>query len=179
VTENGISYWLPVGISALSLVLASLALGWNIYRDVVLKARVVVRFTIVSIMAGGPTELRRTAEFLNIKVVNHGPGSVTIHGSAGQMSPWWRRLFRRRKHFVILNDHTNPLNPKLPAKLEVGDSLNLFLPHDANSFLGSSATHIGVTDSFSREHYSPRKDITRARRSFRETFPDVGKREAL
>ena len=40
-----LALWLPIGISALSLILASTALGWNIYRDVILKARITVRFT--------------------------------------------------------------------------------------------------------------------------------------
>jgi hypothetical protein len=163
--------WLPIGLSALSLILASLALGWNIYRDVILKARVTVRFSIVSIMTNEATHLQKTAELLNIKVVNRGPGPVTIHGIAGRMSPWWRRPFRRPEYFVILNDHTNPLNPKLPAKLEVGDTLNLFLPHNAASFLGSGATHIGVTDSFAREHFAPRRDLVLARQTFRKDFP--------
>jgi hypothetical protein len=38
-----------LGISFVSLVIASLSLGWNIYRDVVLKPRVRTRFQISKI----------------------------------------------------------------------------------------------------------------------------------
>jgi hypothetical protein len=165
-----IRQWLPIGISAVSLILASFALGWSIYRDVVLKASVAVRFAVVSIMAAAGDAIRREGRFLNITVVNHGPGPVTIQTIAGRISPWWRTVLRRPQHFVILNDHTNPMNPRLPARLDVGDTLNLFLPYDARCFLGTEATHIGVTDSYGRLHLAPPRHVNDARNSFMQDF---------
>jgi len=166
-----LALWLPIGISALSLILASTALGWNIYRDVILKARITVRFIVVNMLSSGGATLQSGGEFLNLRVVNHGPGPATIQWIAGRITPWWRRLLGRPQYFVILNDHTNPLNPKLPARLDVGDTLNLLLPYDAKCILGTEATDIGVTDSFGREHLAPRKDVIAAKRLFLKAFP--------
>jgi hypothetical protein len=162
--------WLPIGISVLSLILSSLALGWNVYRDIVLKARVRVRFAVVSLVTPG----QRTGheeQFLRIGITNHGPGTVTVEMIAGRMSPWWRSLLRIPRHFVILNDYTNPLNPKLPNKLQIGDNINLLLPYNEKCLLSGEATHIGVTDSFGRTHFAPSKDLAEARGQFAKDFP--------
>src|SRR5690349_10687798 len=122
--------WLPIGISLLSFCLASFSLGWNIYRDVILKARVRVRFAIVSLVSPGRS-VGESERFLKIGVTNRGPGKVRIHMITGRVAPLWRRLFRRVHHFVILNDYTNPLNPQLPLMLEVGEEATLLLRYNA------------------------------------------------
>ena len=119
--------WLPIGVSVLSLSVASLALGWNVYRDVVLRARVRVKFAVVSMVTPG---IGTHGHYLNITVTNHGPGQVKIDGISGRTSPLWRTLLRRPQHFIILPDHTNPLSGRLPTRLDVGETLNLLLPHD-------------------------------------------------
>ena len=115
--------------------------------------------------------MNTTGSYLNIRVANHGPGPVTVQSIVGKISPWWRTLLRRPQFFVILNDHTNPMNPRLPARLAVGDTLNLLLPNDARSFLSSEATHIGVSDSFGRAHYAPPKQVADAQEQFHKAFP--------
>lgn len=110
-TAEALRQWLPIVISAVSLALACLALGWNIYRDVILRARVEVWFGILQIFSPGIGAVG--AEQLCITVTNHGPGPVMIQGIVGRTSPFWRTVLRRPKHFVILNDHTNQLNPPL------------------------------------------------------------------
>jgi hypothetical protein len=166
--------WLPIAISGFSLILASLALGWNIYRDIILKARVIVSFATVDIITPGAGPLGHHGRCLRVSATNHGPGPVTIQMITGRISPWWRTLLRRPQHLLILNDHTNPLNPKLPERLDVGDTLTLLLPYDAKCFLSTSATHIGVSDSFGREHFAPRAQVRVAKRSFRSVFPKAG-----
>ncbi len=161
--------WAAIGISSVSLLLSCFALGWNVYRDVVLKARVRVRFAIIRIVTYGQ-RFGQGDQSLQIAVTNHGPGTVRIEMIAGRVAPLWRRLLRRMQHFVILIDHTNPLNPKLPHKLEVGDTLNVFLPYDEKSFLNGAGTHIGVTDSFGRTHFAPRKHVIEARAQFAKDF---------
>ena len=42
--------WTPIAISLVSLLLAGVALGWNVYRDIVLKARVRVRFGVYRVV---------------------------------------------------------------------------------------------------------------------------------
>lgn len=163
--------WLPIGISVVSLLLASIALGWNVYRDVILKARVRVKFNIVRIVPQGRSA-REVPQYLNLSATNHGPGSVRIQIMEGEESPLWRRLLRRRKYFVILSDHTNPMNRPLPHKLEVGDVFDLYLPYDKKCFLAGKATHIGIRDSFGRVHYAPKSHLRAARKAYRRDFQD-------
>jgi hypothetical protein len=164
--------WAPIGISVVSLLLSGIALGWNVYRDIVLKARVRVSFSVVTIVtpgqkvAGGP-------RYLRIDVTNFGPGPVRIVNIAGQQSSLLRRIFRRPQHFVILNDYTNPLNPQLPHKLEVGDNAPLLLPYDRKCFLKDKPSHIGITDSFGRAHYAPRRDLKDSISQYKAEFSDL------
>jgi hypothetical protein len=62
---------LSLVISALASLVSGLALGWNIYRDVILKARVRVRLEVGQyIIASGPRDRHR----LWLDAVNLGPG---------------------------------------------------------------------------------------------------------
>jgi len=91
----------------------------------------------------------------------------------GKVAPVWRRILRRVQHFVIVHDYTNPLNPKLPSKIEVGDTLNLLLPYNETSVLNGLGTHIGVSDSFGRSLFAPMKDLQKARAQFAKDFPEA------
>jgi len=162
--------WLPIGVSLLSLVLAGIALGWNIYRDVILKARVRVQFAVVSIVAPGERGGERT-KYLKIGVTNHGPGPVKVQMIIGQNTPLWRRLVRRPRHFVIVPDYSNPLSAKLPHRLDVGEDLTLLLPYSERCLLGREVTHIGVSDSFGRYHYAPRWHLRDAWGLFAKDYP--------
>jgi hypothetical protein len=158
-----------IAISFVSLLFAGLSLGWNIYRDVILKPKMKVRFQISTIVtAGGPAIPRPS--FLNITAVNHGPGRVTCNMIHVRTAPLWRRLLRKIKHGVIIGDWTNPLSGKLPATLEVGQTLNLFLPYDKECFLASEVTHVAITDSFGRSHWAPRRDLDSARKLYHKEF---------
>ena len=78
---------------------------------------------------------------------------------------------RKTQHFVVMQDAGNPLTTRLPCRLDVGQTATILLPYEPRSFLKSEATHIGVTDSFSRVHYAPAKDLKTAKEQFRTDFP--------
>jgi hypothetical protein len=164
--------WVSVAISLLAVVIAGLALGWNIYRDVVLRARVQVSFGVARVVQAG-RPLSASPQFIKISATNHGPGPVKIEMIAGRYAPLWRRLFRRTHYFVIISDFTNPMNKPLPHRLDIGERLDLFLPHDHQSILGTNATDIGVNDSFGRSHFAKRADLRQARRQYAKDFPDA------
>ncbi len=159
-----------LGISFISLLIASLSLGWNIYRDVVLKPRVRAGFQVSNIV--GPGVPTRT--FLSLSAVNHGPGRVTCNMIHVRTAPLWRRLLRRVRHGVIIGDWTNPLSARLPRALEVGETATLLIPYDRDCFLSTGVTDVGILDSFGRSHWAPRRDLERARAQFRRDFPNVG-----
>src|SRR5208283_2922760 len=66
---------LTITISVLAFVVSGVSLGWNIYRDVILKARVRVRFSFSQVVhsAGAPE-----SPHLGLSAVNLGPGDVTL-----------------------------------------------------------------------------------------------------
>jgi hypothetical protein len=174
--DNIIQRWAPIAISVLSFILSGIALGWNVYRDVILKARVKVSVNVVRVVSQGQ-RVGQGDQFIGIGVTNHGPGPVRAEMIVGRRTGFWRRLSRRTQHFVILADHTNPLNPKLPVKMEVGDSISLMLPYNESSFLNGAGTHIGISDSFGRSHFAPGKQLLAAKAQFTKDFPEAKKRQ--
>ena len=114
-----------LGISFISLLVASLSLGWNIYRDVVLKPRMRVRFQVSTLVH--PAMESRT--YLDVSATNHGPGRVICNMIHFKTASLWRTLTRQVKHGVILGDWTNPLSAKVPKVLEVGERATFLIPY--------------------------------------------------
>jgi hypothetical protein len=155
-------------VSVCSAILASLALGWNIYRDVVLKAKVVVSFSVVTILSEA---LPHKPQYLDITATNFGPGAVSLGTIIAADRPLWRRLLRKVRYAFIYPDYTNPLSARLPAKLETGDKLNLLLPFDEKCFLAHNYTSIGLSDFYDRTHWAPTSDLKKAYAKWLEKFP--------
>ena len=121
------------GISLFALLVSAISLGWNIYRDVILKARVKVRFSLSSIHSNA---FEKPLDFLVLTAINFGPGRVTLNMITLMEAPLWRRLFRCPKMAVMIYDYKNPLSAKLPAKIEVGDKAELLIRWEKDCFLG-------------------------------------------
>lgn len=154
---------LALVVSALSFLMAGAALGWNIYRDVILKARVKVRCSLIQVVGYGQV-LADAPRSLAIEATNHGPGPVILTMVAGTRAGLRRRLTRKVEYFFVLYDHRNPLNaPGLPRRLEVGENATIHFPPSIE-FIDNGATHIGFVDSFGRRHFAPRGAIEKARR---------------
>lgn len=164
--------FIAVGVSLVALGISALALGWNIYRDVILRARVRVRVAVVSLITPG-SSVAPEGRFIRLAVTNHGPGPVEVTSIGGKAAPFWRLVFRRVDHFVLMPDHSNPLSTRLPSRLDVGQTANFYFPHRENSVLGTDATHVGVYDSFGRSHYSRGVELETAKKIFRSDFPEA------
>ena len=154
-------------VSFVSLGLAATALGWNVYRDVLLKPRVKIALSVSTIHG----ETGALGKYVTLTATNHGPGPVQFSMIHGRNAPLWRRLRRRADNYVIIHDYKNPLSGQLPSRIEVGQPLTLLLPFDANSFLKDPMTHIGLKDSFGRIHWASGSSVRNARSRFREAFP--------
>ncbi|MBN2654975.1 MAG: hypothetical protein JXR79_07705 [Nitrospirae bacterium] len=154
-------------ISIFSVLVAAFSLGWNIYRDIILKAKVKVSFAVITIIH---ETMPDRPQFLNIKATNFGPGPVTINMICLKESNAWRRLFRKTKYGIITSDCTDPLSSKLPAKIEVGDKIDLFLPYNKDSFLSLHFNHVGINDCFGRDHWAPRRDFKKAYAEWSKDF---------
>src|SRR5690606_7153341 len=70
-------------ISGLALVVSAFALGWNVYRDVILRARVRVHVAVVSLVTPGEST-ESVPRFIRIEATNHGPGPVEITNIGGK-----------------------------------------------------------------------------------------------
>jgi addiction module HigA family antidote len=147
-------------ISLFSLIIAGIALGWNIYRDL-MKARVRASLEIMYVHDWQTRE----GPFIAITATNHGPGPVIITGYHGRFASLHRRITRQVRHFFIKPDFNNPLNGTLPHRLEVGESMHHALPMHDRSFLSEPLTHVGVADSFGRKHWAPRRQVRDGRRT--------------
>ena len=154
-------------VSIASALIASLALGWNIYRDVVLKPKVLVSFSIVFIVH---ESLPERPEYMNITGTNFGPGAVTLSSIIARDAPSWRRMLRRVKYAFITPDYANPMSGRLPKKLEPGDKVELLLPYDAKCLLSHTFTHVGLTDFYGRSHWAPRRHMKKARAQWNKEF---------
>ena len=154
-------------VSIVSVLIASLALGWNVYRDVIMKPRVDVSFAVVTIFH---ESLPHRPQYLNLRVTNFGPGVVTISTICVREAPLWRRILRKARYAIITPDYTNSLSARLPAKIEVGEKIELLLPYDKECFLNTPFTHVGVNDYYARTHWAPRRDLKRAYTAWRKNF---------
>lgn len=162
-------------ISACSFFLAGLSLGWNIYRDVVLKARLKVSLSI-GVITGQTEGWIKYPErrYVWISGSNHGPGNVRIDKivAYAYKDGWWNRVLRRRRMFIIKHEFTNQLSGHLPCTLEVGEKMQLMFQYDKDVFLKANLVMVGLNDTFDRTHWISRKEVRRATREYKQDFLD-------
>lgn len=157
-------------ISIISVTIAGLSLGWNIYRDVVLKAKIKINVGVRTIIQhGNPAR----PKYVNITATNHGPGSVTLSMVQMKDSSWWRWLLRKQKYAVIIHDYKNPLSGQLPHRLEVGEKLELLFHYNADCMLKEGWSHIGISDYFGRTHWAESKQVKEASGIWNKEFGNV------
>ena len=161
---------LAIIISFLSLLVAAFSIGWNIYRDVIMKARLRVNFMIA--MISHPT-FSEPLERLNISATNFGPGKIKCSMLQLKETSFWKRIIRKDKHAVLINDYTDPLSSPLPCDLDVGESATFLFKLNQDCFLLEDWTHIGVSDSFGRIHWAPKKNVSVAKKSFAEKIGKI------
>jgi len=159
------SQTVAVVVSFFSLAVAALALGWNVYRDVVLKPRLKVRVSVVDVVhATGSTKC------VSVTGTNLGPGELIIEMAVGKNAPLLLRLRRKTEHFILVEDYTILGCHKVPKRLLVGERVTLLWPYDKRSFLKDPLTRIGLQDSFGREHWATAVSLKVARASYVADF---------
>ena len=157
-------------VSGLSFLMAGLSLGWNIYRDVILKPRLKIVFGVFSLVGGGVPK----QTYLMVKATNHGPGAIKVINIIGRIQNWWERLLGRGTFFIVIPDESKPEFGRLLTRLEVGDELNFYLPYTnapESCLLQSPFTKIGLSDNFDKCHWASKKDIKKAKEQFKKDFP--------
>jgi hypothetical protein len=150
-------------ISIFSVLVASLSLGWNIYRDVVIKPKVGVLFG-VRILVSEKSPNRK--EYIVITATNFGPGSTTVSTICINNTSFINRLLKKSKYAIVMHDYENPLSGQLPAKLEVGEKIDILLPYNKNCFLKEEWSNIGLNDYFGTVHWANKKQLIEARKNW-------------
>ena len=158
--------YLPIIISVLSLMLALFSLGWNVYRDVILKPRVRVSVSHGFTM----NQYQEPTDHLFISAVNHGPGKVRLSMIWFRQHSLWRRVTRQNKQGVLFHDWHNPLSGQLPTTLDVGEKIDLIFPWHKDSVLAQQPTHLGLRDSFDRFHWAASKDVRGVVKAWQASF---------
>lgn len=152
-------------ISGISTCIALFALGWNVYRDVILKPKVRVRLRISEILTPEDISEERDTR-VDISATNYGPGTVILETLQGKR----KRLFRKTKSYLLFHDYTDPMTNQFPCELGVGKRGTFLFPFHKGSFLSKDFNRLGIADSFSRIHWVPKKDIKRTKATYKEYF---------
>jgi hypothetical protein len=157
---------LALAISALAFLVSGLALGWNIFRDVILKPRFRVRFEVGQyFIASAPRDKHR----LWLDAVNLGPGEVTIEMAVVRTKPALLAWFKKEESVSLLvNESRYELNSRLPTKLMVAKKMSVSFPLEKNCILDQNPLRIGVRDAYRRNHWAPAKDLEEAHRKYSE-----------
>ena len=161
-------------ISVFSALLAVFSLGWNVYRDVVLKPIVKIHFAVKHALfvpknPARPYQKGRET-FLAIDVTNFGPGSVRITAIFVIDTSLWKKIRRKEKVAIIKYSQEIGNGSKLPVKMEVGEETAFYLPYNKECILNEEWTHIGVRDTFQRLHLSQRGEVEQARKYWIRDF---------
>ena len=152
-------------VSVFSVLLAAVSLGWNIYRDVILKPKVKVHFAVKHVL--NPMGKQ---SFLSVGVTNFGPGLVRITTIFVQDASLLKKIRRKARVAVVLYKQEISEGSKLPVKMEVGEEATFYLPYNKECLLNEEWTHIGVRDTFHRLHLSQRGEVEQARKYWIRDF---------
>jgi hypothetical protein len=149
--------------SGLSVAIASFALGWNIYRDILAKPRVRVRMGLRQLVMSGEAEFPLSVW---IRALNLGPGKTTLELIIVKRSSLRRLLTRSGEFGFVKFEGAMTQGSSLPIMLEVGEHADFILPCNRDSFLGKSFIELGIRDVHGRIHWAPRKDMREARKNW-------------
>jgi hypothetical protein len=151
-------------ISFGSLLVAAISLGWNVYRDVIRKPKLVIKLMVGAIIFSKDKHADRVV----VTITNFGPGKSIAKMLQLRKTSWWRRLFRQQRFATLVHDYVDGLSGKLPAPLEVGDSVDLTFRFNSDLFLLRDFTHIGISDPFGCVYWCKRSNYRRARKQYKK-----------
>lgn len=165
-------------ISIFAVGVSLFALGWNVYRDLVLKPRLRVKVglgrelphedgttVVISSFTRNPPE----QSFVFLEAINYGPGPIKCTGFY---------TYRRKSRwcnagFLIGRIDTMPghqLCSSLPKVLSVGESAYMVIPYGPNCFLAQPWDSIGFKDSFGRYHKANARSFRRLKSAYRRDY---------
>ena len=138
-------------LSILSLVISAFALGWNVYRDVILKPRLIVRLKLAWFL---DIVNARRCPTVTLSVLNRGPGKICCEFTAIET----KKLFLME----LIPDFSHPECAKLPALLDPAQTIHLIIFMER--FIEQNPVKFGIRDSYGRCHWVPKRDLRNTRK---------------
>lgn len=154
---------IPLIISIISVAIALFALGWNVYRDVILKPRLKVKFSVGVIVH--PIQ-GASPEKLDVTATNFGPGKISLRGLRLKN----KKFLRTAKYAFLMHAYTDQFSAQFPCDLDVGDMKTFLLHFSERCFLKDPYTHIGIIDSFGRIQWTSRKQFRKVKKTYDMRF---------
>lgn len=141
-------------VSVISAIIAGLSLGWNIYRDLVLKPRLKIKFAIKKLFTPG---IEQMSKYISISATNFGKASITIEKI---------RLKSLKKELLVF---TYP-QLGLPEELAPGKKVEFSVPYDQAKCdrLLDKSNRIGLEDSFDRIRWVKRQEFKKVRQEWQK-----------
>lgn len=160
-------------IAILALVTSVASLMYTIVVDR-RRPKLQVTGAIIQIYDQSPIEVRQHGPYFNIRATNHGPGRVRVTGVCLTHRSRLRRLFRQYikkdlKQGVVFV--ASPESPnKLPKWLEVGESLDLLYPGNAEMLQENDQFDcFYLNDSIGGKHWAQKRVFDMARKDLAQT----------
>lgn len=165
-------------ISILSAIVSLAGFVWNIWSKFIYpKPTVRVSFTMVQIIEANSDYI---PSVLRLSATNMGPGEVSLRNALVEFRGHFYQveglgLLSTLDNYPIHQDTTRGyLGAGFPAKVAVGEDFSAYLVPAHERLAKGDYQRIGVTDSFGRSHWAPRRDILRALPYIREECEKAG-----
>ena len=156
-------------LSVVSLVLASISIAWNIYKDVFLRPRSHIT-GYKSFINNGEQE---HGPYITLRLTNLGPGKIIVTGIVAKESGFLKRVFQR-KHGIQLNyDWENQFNTAMPMTADSAESVQQLLRYEESCVLKTRIRSLGFIDSRFKYHWISKEDLRKLKQVFGEDFPNT------
>mgnify|MGYP007106199646 CR=1 FL=1 len=164
----------PLIISIVAVTISAFALGWNVYRDLILKPRLKTSLGLAREVGRQGTQATvifspnnpPDQSFVVIEGINHGPGPLrcsSIFAFKSTRKDGKKGVTVGQPH--LMNEHH--LCDTLPKQLAVGEKVTLIIPYGPDCFLTSETWDtVAIKDSYGRLHKVNKKDLKTLRSSY-------------
>lgn len=149
-------------VSLCSMAIALASFVWNVWSKFIFpKGKVDVGFAVMTTYSRDGVKGQSA---VSITATNLGPNQVTVYCAIARGKR--RRLGTKAGILGILNPYRQfpydletdgPFSSGLPKKLGVGEQLTLYFPLVKDWFEGDELVCFGVSDTFGRNHWAPRR----------------------
>ncbi len=162
-------------VSIGSVIVAGTSLGWNIYRDAIMKPKLRVAVRVAKVIQ---EPYMRNLDRLIVIATNMGPGKTRAEMIHVRKSSWWRSLLRRHRLGIVIFDYQDRLSGRLPVPLDVGEKVDLTFRFAPDLFITDDFNQLGISDPFGKVHWCRKSEYRRAQQDYakaaKKESSDVG-----